>query len=234
MLSSKYSSRLAVGMTLLAVQLSNAQAQKSSSRLSVDLGGGYALFSPDELNQYIAQSGREEINNGFFFSGGLRVQVSSKLDLNARVDYLSSTSKSDVIVTGESGPEPIAVVQDEYSVRTVPVSIGLGYRIPLGKVDLRAEFSAERHSARVSYQLPAIPEVNSPAFESEAKSSGIGFRFAAGPEWRLSSLFSLSGKIGYRDAKISDFLHSASQPLPLEFALDLSGVFFETGIQIHP
>jgi hypothetical protein len=122
-------------------------------------------------------------------------------------------------------------------VRSLPVSVGAGGRIFLHKIRLRGEFNIEHHIARVQYKIPAIAGFNFDNWQTTAKSNGLGFSLAAGPEWRPLALLTLNARLGYRAAKISDFLSTSevSPPLlPVEFELDLSGIFFEAGVQIHP
>lgn len=223
---------------LLIIPFSELHAQRQPyPRLSVELGAGYAAFSPDEFNNFLAALGRKEIANGISLRGGLRVQVSRHVDFHTQLDYLASVSKDDLVVTGENSPDPIAIVKDEYHVRSLPVSVGVGGRIFLNKIRLRGEFNIEHHIARVRYKIPAIAGFNFDNLQTTAKSNGIGFSFAAGPEWRPLALLALNARLGYRAAKISDFLSVSEAPsllLPVEFELDLSGIFFEAGVEIHP
>jgi hypothetical protein len=223
---------------LLAIAFSNSPAQrKPYPRLSVELGAGYAAFSPDEINSFLAALGRKKIANGISLRGGLRIQASRHVDFNIKLGYLTSVSKADFVVTDENSPDPIAIAKDEYHVRSLPVSVGLGGRIFLSKIRLRGEFNIEHHIARVQYKIPAIAGFNFDNLQTTAKSNGIGFSFAAGPEWRPLALLALNAKMGYRAAKISDFLstsHASPPLLPVEFTLELSGIFFEAGVQIHP
>ena len=57
---------------------------------------------------------------------------------------------------------------------------------------------------------------------------------AAGPKWKLSSLLTLVGKIGYRFAEISEFEGNDDGFLLKDVTFDFSGIFFDIGIQIHP
>jgi hypothetical protein len=239
MISAKNMRVAALAMALLIMTFAEAQAQRRLyPRLSLEFGVNYALFSPDELNNFIARLNREKIENGFGVRGGLRVQVSKHFDFNAKIGYVTGVSKADLAVTDTTEPEPIAIVQDEYRVRTIPVSIGVGGRIPLKALSLRAEFNIEHHIARVQYKIPPAAGLRFDEFQTKAKSNGPGFSFAVGPEWRPLALLAFNAKAGYRSAKISDFLSESSglqsTLLPIEFKLDLSGVFFEAGVQFHP
>lgn len=231
-------SKLCFGLLLSALLLapfSNLQAQRRPyPRLSLEIGGGYAWFSPDEINRFLAAQDRKKIANGVSLRGGMRVQISPHIDFNFKLGYLTSVSKANFVVT--SGQSPV-VAEDEYRVRSLPVSIGAGGRIFLNKIRLRGEFNVEHHIARIQYKIPAIAGFNFSNLQTTAKSSGLGFSFAAGPEWRPLALLAINAKAGYRTAEISDFLNTSrvSPPLlPLEFKLDLSGIFFEAGVQIHP
>lgn len=239
MISAKNFCGVTLAMALLSMMFDEAKAQiRPYPRLSLEFGVDYALFSPDELNNFLARLNREKVENGFGVRGGLRLQVSKHFDFNTKIGYVTGVSKADFVVTGEQGPEPIAIVQDEYGVRTIPVSIGIGGRVPLKTLSLRAELNIEHHIARVQYKIPAIAGFQLNEFQTKAKSSGLGFSFALGPEWRPLALLAFNAKTGYRTAKISDFLSEVSGPpntfLPIEFKLDLSGVFFEAGVQIRP
>lgn len=239
MVSAKNAGCLMLAMLLLITTADQVQAQRRPyPRLSLEFAVNYALFSPDELNNFLAGLNREKIDNGFGVRGGLRVQVSRHIDFNGRIGYLVGASHADFIVTGELGPEPIAIVRDEYNTRTIPISFGVGARVPLKRVSLRAEFNVEHHIARVQYKIPEMARFRLDEFQTTAKSNSLGFSFAAGPEWRPLKLLALHAKAGYRAAKIADFLSTSPDPqllfLPLEFELDLSGAFFEIGLQFHP
>jgi hypothetical protein len=234
MISAKNLRLLALAIVLLLVRVPDSPAQrKHYPRLSLDFAIGYAFFSPNQLNNFLAEEEREKIENGPGFRGGLRVEVSRHIDFNFKIGYARGVSKGNFLVSDNIGP--IANVEDEYQARTIPVSIGIGGRIPLRDLRLRAEFNVEHHIARVEYKNSAI---QLDEFQTTAKSNGLGFSFAAGPEWRPLALLALNVKAGYRAAKISGFLSGSANPelvfFPIEFEVDFSGVFFEAGVQIHP
>ena len=86
MISTKSLRRLPFAAFLLVILFVDAQAQrKPYPRLSLEAGMGYALFAPDELNNFLAGLPREKIENGFSFRGGLRVQVSPHIDFNIKI-----------------------------------------------------------------------------------------------------------------------------------------------------
>jgi len=228
----------ALALAVLLIPFSDLRAQKKMyPRLSLEIGAGYAFFSPDEVNNFLVGLGRKKIANGFALRGGLRVQVSRYIDFNFKIGRMSSATKAEFVVLNNNF-EPIATLQDEYRARTLPVSIGVGGRVPFKALRLRGEFNIEHHIARVQYEIPDQAGLQLSEFQTTAKSNGLGFSFAAGPEWRPFAILAFNAKAGYRAAKISDFLSAppdSQDPfLPLEFELDLSGIFFEAGVQIHP
>ncbi len=150
------------------------------------------------------------------------------------MSYLKSRVKFKQGFTDESGPEVIAVVESEYKVSSIPVALGVSFNFPVGKFNLIAELSGEYHFARQSFEFPGFKERNFPVIKQDEKQNGLGFAVAAGPKWKLSSLLTLVGKIGYRFAEISDFEGNADGFLLKDVTFDFSGIFFDIGIGIHP
>jgi len=223
---------LTLAFTVVACECATAQTPQLSSSLSFVFAGGYRLLEPDELNNAVpAELGFDGIKNGFTYSGGLRVGLSERLSLTAKAGYFMGSSKKDFIVTGENSPEPLAVFEEFYKVSSVPVSLGVGYSVPVGKVNLQTELAAEYHFAKVSYK-PLVLPFSVPSYGAEVTNGGFGFRLAVGPEWRLMPQLSFNGKVGYRFAKISDFGYEVVTLR--KYDLDLSGFFFEAGILVHP
>lgn len=207
-------------------------AQSSFPRVSFDVGAGYSLFSSGQFKDIAGGSDRAKINDGLGFSGGLALRISERLAVLTKIGYLSGSARNDIPVTAENGPEPIAVLQDEYTVSSVPVSLGMAYAAPIGRTTLHAEIAGEYHIAEVVYDSPSIPLFNVPSIHAQAKKAGFGLRLAAGTEWRVAPELAFIGKVGYRHARIEGFGYEAYSLQPYD--LDLSGFFLETGLRIHP
>jgi hypothetical protein len=216
-----------------AAQAFDANAQEAISKVSFGFEAGYALFSSGEFNDYTTWLERERIDNGRSFNGRLRLRISKPAGLVVKVGVLAGKSKDHHVASEDKTPVLLSFAEDEYKFTSIPVSAGIDYILPLGKVNLRAEAVAEHHFAKLRYKIPAIAVFNAPAINIAAKDNATGFSIAAGPEWRLFSRWSLMGKVGYRAAKISG-LQALKAYLPQGFSLDLSGFFFNIGMEIYP
>jgi len=210
---------------------SDATAQTPFPHLTLDFGAGYSSASPEQFNSSIGTQ-RGKLGNGLALSGGLRLQVSEHFSMLAKVGYLGSASMTTIAVTDENGPQPLALLHDEYRIRSVPVLLGLGYSLSVGKTLLRADLAGEYHFASVTYDMPAIPARGFDPIHAEARNNGIGFSVAAGPEWRVLPELSVGGKLGYRWANIGDFGYEVYTLR--KYDLDLSGFFADAGFRIHP
>jgi hypothetical protein len=229
--------RSLLGLSLMlacyAAQIADAKAQAPISKVSFGFEAGHAWFSSGTLNDDTAWLEREKIDNGFSFNGRLRLRVFKPVGLVVKVGMLTDRSTGDHVAPEDKTPVLLAFAEDEYKFTSIPVSAGLDYILPLGKVNLRAEAVAELHFAQLRYKIPALAVFNVPEINIAAKDNAAGFSIAAGPEWRLFSRWSLMGKAGYRAAKISG-LQALKAYLPQDFSLDLSGFFFNIGMEIYP
>jgi hypothetical protein len=224
---------LSLALIFCAAQAFDAKAQEAISKVSFGFETGYVLFSSGEFNDFTSWLERERIDNGLSFNGRLRLRISKPVGLVVKVGMLAGKSTGDHIAPEDKTPVLLASAEDEYKFISIPVSAGLDYILPLGKVNLRAEAVAEHHFAKLRYKIPALAVFNTPEINIAAKDNDTGFSIAAGPEWRLFSRWSLMGKAGYRAAKISG-LQALKAYLPQDFSLDLSGFFFNIGMEIYP
>jgi len=224
---------LSLALIFCVAQVADTKAQKTNSKVSFGFETGYALFSSGEFNDYTTWLEREQIDNGFSFNGRLRLRIFKPVGLIVKVGMLAAKSKADHLAPEDKTPALLASAEDEYKFTSIPVSAGIDYILPLGKVNLHAEAVAEHHFAKLRYKIPAISVFNAPEINIAAKDNDTGFSIAAGPEWRLFSRWSLMGKAGYRAAKISG-LQALKAYLPQDFSLDLSGFFFNIGMEIYP
>jgi len=218
-------------LTSYVLQFSNSNAQQQNLGISFDLAIGYSNFTPYESNNGFGIQNDDFKNT---FSGGIHFYLSNRLTIFSRVIFLKSSVKNKQSFTGETSPEVIAVVESEYKVSTLPVALGVSYNFPIGKFNLITELSGEYHFAKQSYEFPGFKERSIPGIKQEEKQNGFGFAVAAGPKWKLSSLLTLVGKIGYRFTEISEFEGNDDGSLLKDVTLDFSGIFFDIGIQIHP
>lgn len=220
-------------LTSYVLQFSNSNAQPQNSGIGFDLGIGYSSFTPYESNNSFGIQ-NDDFKNNATFSGGIHFYLSNRLAIFSRVTYLKSSVKNKRKITSETGPEVIAVVEDEYKVSSLPVAFGVSYNFPFGKFSLSTELAAEYNFVKQSFEFPAVEITNSPGIKEDESENGFGFAVAAGPQWRFSSLLSLVGKVGYRFAEISGFAGSDSGFLLRDVTFDFSGIFFEVGVRIHP
>lgn len=124
---------LIFGMVLPFLSSMEGNAQSGSSPLSFELGIGYALFSPDDINNVLVAIDGEEVKNGVSFKGGVQYQFSDRIGIFTSVRYFSSSALgSEQIVTDETGPEPLGTFREKYEVKSLPVSLGVNYAVPLG------------------------------------------------------------------------------------------------------
>ena len=215
------------------LQFTNSTAQQKNSGIGFDLAIGYSSFTPFESNNSFGIQ-NDDFKNTATFNGGIHFYLSNRLTIFSRVIFLKSSVKNKQSFTGETSPEVIAVVESEYKVSTLPVALGVSYNFPIGKFNLITELSGEYHFAKQSYEFPGFKERSIPGIKQEEKQNGFGFAVAAGPKWKLSSLLTLVGKIGYRFTEISEFEGNDDGSLLKDVTLDFSGIFFDIGIQIHP
>jgi len=79
-------------MVLPFLGLTEVNAQSGASSLSFELGIGYALFSPDDINNVLVAIDGDEIKNGLSFKGGVRFRLSDRIGIFTSVRYFSSSA----------------------------------------------------------------------------------------------------------------------------------------------
>ena len=190
---------------------------------------GYCRFSNNEINEFFQQLDRDQIDHGFCIRGAFNFPISNNFSMILGAGYLSGNSKKEVLITGENSPDPIATVENEYKISSIPISIGTGYHHPFHSLIVRINVVAEYHFSKITYRFPAVSELDVPEYSEELNDNRLGLLFNAGLVWPLHSRFSLLGNVGYRDLKLSDF-STDNQFFPTNFSLDLSGLLLEVGL----
>jgi hypothetical protein len=215
---------------LLVGRGQEARSDTGFSSIGFELGGSIGSISPDEFNEVFASFGFEPIDRLYGFSGGAFFDPVSALRIFGAVGFIrGSTNKQEISISDVNGML-IANTERRYYASSIPVAIGAGYRLAGDRVALVLSLAGELHFVSVTTETKASGEFE--GHEESSKTTSPGVSGTIGVEWKLTSMFWLGLRGGYRYAKAD--LSVPDAPSFGEISMDLSGVYGAVYVTIQP
>lgn len=165
--------------------------------LGFELSGAYATVSPEELNDALRPYGFDEIDRMTGGEVGVRQRLSDRVGVILRAGCFSvSTNKIRVMVLERDGD--IGPSQSVFRLSTVPMSIGVDYRVRAGFIAFALEVTGQALHVRLTNHTLENKSAGIAEQEAhwDAVMAGLSGGLSAG--WNPSGKFLLGLRAGYR------------------------------------